>query len=148
MYKGGSFILLVCPNTQRLLFGLRSKEAQYSPNTWCPFGGTIEPNEHPLNTAKREFSEETKLSPEVYTIYPDKCHMINKYDDNGDLHHIFIYLATCDSEHVPTINSESQQYKWLNLQDLLNISNLHEFVVSMMLNDNTRKNIRKALLIR
>lgn len=146
--KGGAFILLICPKTERLLFGLRSHEAEYSPNTWCPFGGTIEPGEHPINTAKREFSEETGIQPTGYVIHPDKCHMINKYDDNGDLHHIFIYLASTDQELIPNINDESQNHAWLNLQDLADIDNLHEFVEDMILRDETRNSIKRVILQR
>ena len=65
---GGSFILMFNKDRNSVLLGRRSPKAEWNPNTWCPFGGTIENTEHPLDTAYREYQEETQISPNLYEI--------------------------------------------------------------------------------
>ena len=66
--KIGAGIIAVDEKTGDILLGRRSFQSP-SPNTWSPFGGTFEINKDSSykDTAKREFSEETK-SDEPFEI--------------------------------------------------------------------------------
>ena len=64
----GSFLLMVCPKTKRTLIGQRSADAEYSPNKWFSFGGTMEEGEDPACTAMRECFEETGITHAEYDI--------------------------------------------------------------------------------
>ncbi len=91
-YKNtGSFILLVCPSTKRILLGLRGPDSNYQPNTWNPLGGTMEKSECPILTAIREVYEEGQILPSDYKIEPDVMYL--DIDENIDaIYHIYIYL--------------------------------------------------------
>jgi len=135
---GGGFIFLLCPRTGRILLGRRSDTAKFSPSTWFCFGGTWEEGESLLETAQREFFEETKITKDKYNVLPNLVHKIDNYDNDGNLHHIGIFLATCESELFPEINFENKDWKWFKLSDLPSI-NTHDFLMDMFINEKSRR---------
>ena len=142
---GGGFIFLACPSTGRILLGLRPEHTNFSPLTWFCFGGTWEEGESLIDTATREFFEETKIQKDKYKIVPNLVHKIDNYDNEGNLHHIAIYLATCHSELFPEIDFESKDWKWFKLSDLPHL-NLHPFLMDMFISEKTRGWIKQLLL--
>lgn len=126
---GGSFIFVMCPNTHRVLLGLRSVDAEFSPNTWAMFGGTNEVGETAFDTATREFKEETQR--DIFSNAYLNNHPIKFIeDDNGDDHHIAIFFASCDDEFDININKEHQAYEWVDVDDMMNRA-LHPFVIRL-----------------
>ena len=54
----GAGCIVISKSTHKFLFGCRSDEVQ-EPGTWGGFGGKVDGDDSPLETAKREFEEET-----------------------------------------------------------------------------------------
>lgn len=117
----GGFIFLFCPRTKRTLLGLRSPDANFEPNTWNPFGGTMEPSECPILTAMREVYEESKIPPSAYKICPHIMHLDLNDDEVGNTHRVYTYLGLMDSEITPEIDFEHNNSMWIDINRLSSI---------------------------
>jgi len=142
--SGGAFILVVSPKTQRLLLGLRNFQTEWNPNTWFAFGGTMEPGESPLDTATREFFEETKLSKELYKLDDDLLFHGRTVKD-GTAHDLYMFLATMSCEMFPEIDEESQKWRWVSLSDIPHLK-LHPALYSIFTKPEYISRVKKALL--
>lgn len=142
--NGGAFILMVAPKTQRILLGLRNIETEWNPNTWFAFGGTMEPGELPIETATREFFEETKLTRDTYKL-DNEVLFHGRTEKNGTFHDLFMFIATMNCELFPEIDSESQQWRWVHLSDIPHL-NLHPAMRAIFTNPVYIKRIKKALI--
>lgn len=128
---GGSFILMFNKSCNSILLGYRSSNTNWNPNTWCPFGGTIEDGEIPLETAIREYREETGISPESYKIYKNPIFIKKTQDSSGNLHQMFLYIGILLNGIDPIINDEHEEYKWVTFSDLLSL-NLHPIILDVL----------------
>jgi 8-oxo-dGTP pyrophosphatase MutT (NUDIX family) len=141
---GGSFILMFNKSCNSTLLGYRSSNTNWNPNTWCPFGGTIEDDEIPLETAQREYYEETGISPESYTMTKNPIYIKEDEDSSGHLHQMFLYLGILLNGIEPVINDEHEEYKWVELSDLLSL-NLHPIILDMLTCDRSVEAIKDFL---
>ena len=103
--------LILSQNTQRVLMQLRSPEESHG-MSWGLWGGKLNTNEGDLNGLKRELCEELG-----YPGVPDTVAMSHVYTftsrDNRFRH--VSYLILCKDEFVPTLDSESSGYCWVDL---------------------------------
>jgi 8-oxo-dGTP pyrophosphatase MutT (NUDIX family) len=145
MLHGGGFILLYNKPTGTFLVGLRNKETKFNPNTWCPFGGTIEENETPLHTAIRELKEETCIPQYKYNIRKTPIYiMTTEKCADGNTHHMYVYFAITDNEIPAIIDDETQDYKWAPLSQLVE-NNCHPIIPKIMFNDTAVNKIEKFI---
>ncbi len=128
-----------------ILLGYRSSNAQWNPNTWCPFGGTIEEGELPIETAIREYYEETGISVDSYDITQTPIYTKTDKDSYGHLHQMFLYLGMLHTEIDPVINDEHTDYKWVLLTDLFNM-NLHPIILDVLSCNKSVELIKSFLL--
>ena len=128
-----------------ILLGYRSSNAQWNPNTWCPFGGTIEEGELPIETAIREYYEETGISVDSYDITQTPIYTKTDTDSYGHLHQMFLYLGMLHTEIDPVINDEHTDYKWVLLTDLFNM-NLHPIILDVLSCNKSVELIKSFLL--
>jgi len=123
--KGGKFwgdqgagILPICKNTGRLLVSFRSKEVN-EPHTWGIFGGKMDTDETPMESAKRELIEETgyegnfELIPAYVYISPNEDF---KYHN---------FIGIVETEFEPEYDWETESSKWLSMSELLELKPKH-----------------------
>ncbi len=113
----GAGILAIDKSTGRILLGRRGLKGS-EPNTWVPFGGTLEPNDNvPKRTAIREFREESGC----------KCRFkISKkpfYINESNHVKFYTYLGVFDKQFLVKINNESIDYDWFDINHMP--ENLH-----------------------
>ena len=119
MVHGGAFVLLIAKDTGRMLMGQRGMETKFNPGTWCPFGGTMEKEETPLETAERELQEETGIQPESYVIRRVPVYLMRTENcPDGNTHTMHIYAAVTDHEIPAKIDGESLAWEWCDAQGL------------------------------
>jgi 8-oxo-dGTP pyrophosphatase MutT (NUDIX family) len=114
----GSFIFIFNPQSRKVLVGRRSPYAEFEPNRWNPFGGTMEINECPILTAMREVYEEGNISPNQYKINPTMMYMDENTDKYGNNHRVYLYMGIVDEEFEPTIDDEHTDAKWIHISEL------------------------------
>lgn len=96
-------------------------------NLWVPVGGELEPNETPLEAAKREAFEETGIDPSVMVFNP--LHRANSVDGTPEglmayeehegppskgWHMNFAFLADVPTRDVPKPCDEFTEFRWFN----------------------------------
>lgn len=111
MGKRAAGILPIAP-TGRILWNQRSYNASH-PNTWALWGGGAEEDESPIDTAVREFREESSYRGHI-RLYPLHTHCIT-----GVLYHAFAGFV--ENEFDPEIDHESNGYIWLELPKIFKI---------------------------
>lgn len=135
--KKGAGILPICKETKRLLIPLRS-DYVLEPNTWGVWGGKIDlgdEDEYERTNnidasveaaAKREFVEETEYDG-VIKLIPAYV-----YRDGTFAYHNFFGLV--DYEFEPTLNWETEDFKWMTYQRLLSLPRKHFGLVALLKN--------------
>lgn len=90
--------------------------------TWLPVGGELEPQETPLEAARRELREETGLEGHFWLkngVDGTPAGLIG-YEEHlagsKGLHLNFCFLAEADSDRV-TSNGEFSEHRWLSSLD-------------------------------
>jgi len=145
MINGGSFILMLDPKKHKTLLGLRSRETEWNPNTWCPFGGTIESNEIPTETAIREYLEETNISNDKYEMSKEPIFVKKSVDSTGQIHQMFLYLGLLQCGIEPVINDEHQDFMWCDIKEIPTLE-LHPIMVDVFTDDYSLEAIQSALV--
>ena len=102
----GAGLFIICKPTKSVLMGKRTGNDRHS-NHWCPFGGTTEPGEEPMQTAIREVNEEAGIEPDM--IHVRQPHLFLD-EDRG--FKFMSFLATCDNEFDVRLNDEHSDYGW------------------------------------
>lgn len=134
IFRIGAGILPICKGTGRILLGYRSKHSK-EPNKWCSFGGKQEPEkgeleENVLNTAKREFTEETGYTG-FYNIIP-----ASQFVNGSNTFKFYNNIGIFDDEFEPQLNSEHSEAKWFSLNDIYSLpkEQIH-FGIQSLFND-------------
>lgn len=141
---GGAFIFMVCPSTLKSLIGLRNMETEWNPNTWFSFGGTMETDETPSITAVREFMEETGIHCDNYSMSSLPLITTQTEDKLGQIHTLSLYLGIMSTEIIPTINEETQKWKWCKLSDIPKL-NMHPALISLFTDDSALDKLKSVL---
>jgi 8-oxo-dGTP pyrophosphatase MutT (NUDIX family) len=108
----GAGILLICPQTKRVLLVLRSRFVN-EPGTWGIPGGAIDnKQESPEAAAKREANEEVGYSGpiEMHDAYVFKAPNSNFTYYN--------FIGIIDEEFEPTLDWENSDAQWFELDNL------------------------------
>lgn len=116
----GAGILPFCPETKRFLIAYRSIHVN-EPNTWGVWGGKVD-DEDLMNLqgeAKREFEEETGYSGSISLIPA----YVFKSPGGGFEYHNFIGILS--KEFNPKHNWETENHKWLTLEELFKLEPKH-----------------------
>lgn len=110
--RDASGTLLVCKTTGRFLLVKRGLKGSY-PKTWAIVGGGIEPGEEPLQAAKRELFEETKINPSL--VEYEFFELQNELGNN-----FYFFIGYCDVEFECELNSENIEWDWFDMDNLPN----------------------------
>lgn len=103
--KRGAGCLFYSTATSRYLIAHRSAEVE-EPETWGTWGGAIDSKESPEKAVAREAKEETG-----YTGSAVFKHIWTFKHSSGFQY--FNFLALIEDEFKPTLNWETQGYKWV-----------------------------------
>lgn len=141
----GGFLFIIEPKNRRVLLGKRGADAEFEPNAWNPFGGTMEKNECPLLTAIREVYEESEILPSQYKINPNKMFLDLNTDNEGNTHRVHIYITTVDDEIEPKIDEEHSDARWFDLDEITSIS-LFSPLKRALQDDSALKLLKQALI--
>ena len=118
----------------RMLLQQRGANSSH-PRTWGFFGGKRERNERPVQTLRREISEEIGMNLESEKIIP-----LNKFtsQDNKFVYHTFVILV--QDEFIPVLNNESSGYAWVQIGNWPRP--LHPGVKGQLFNKHIEKKLR------
>lgn len=106
--RGAAGALIVAKDTGRILLQHRSKKVG-NPGTWAMWGGGIEDGESPEEATRREIGEEAG------EIDIKKMVKLGSSKKDGFEYHSFV--AFVPKEFKPSINWESQGYRWVEFGD-------------------------------
>jgi 8-oxo-dGTP pyrophosphatase MutT (NUDIX family) len=129
----GGGVLPICTTTNRILLPLRSDEVLEG-GTWGVWGGKIDEEDDETESdiedvVKREFEEESRYNGHIELI-PS---YVFKTSNNRFTYYNFIGLI--DHEYVPQMNWETQDFRWVTLDELLEIEPKHYGLVELLKND-------------
>ena len=130
----GAGVLPIAKNTGRILVNHRSSGVN-EPNTWGVWGGALKNQESPRQGARTEFEEETEYIGHIDLI-PS---YIFKKERGGIVvfeYHNFIGLV--DGEFEPSLDWESQGYRWLTYSELLELPNKHFGLQALLQHDGNK----------
>lgn len=105
--RQASGCLFLARSTGRLLIAHRSKHV-LEPGTWGTWGGAVDPGETPKQGVIREVKEEAGYNGD-FKLIPL---FVFKHESGFRYHN---YLAVVGDEFVPTLNWETQGYKWVGV---------------------------------
>ena len=111
-------VLPYSKSTKRFLLNYRS-EAVNEPHTWGIWGGKIDDNENIKDAVIREFEEESEFN--------DKIDLIDAFvfkNPDGDFKY-YNFIGLIENEFEPILDWESEDYKWVTIDELYNQDNLH-----------------------
>ena len=133
--KQGAGCIILAKSTKRILLPYRSRAVE-EPNTWGVWGGAIDSDEIPKESAKREVQEEASYNGNIEMI------PLSVFEKGTFKYHNF--LAIVDEEFEPELNWETQGYEWVDFGDWP--QPLHFGLQSLLLKDSQKiKTIIKNL---
>lgn len=111
------WVAVVCPDSGRVLLAKRAPTTRNA-NRWNFFGGGVDPGEHPEETALRELREEAgvEAAPSELVFLGQATTRVKRN---------LLYVITAEAEFAPTLNHESQEWRWVPLGELLAHQSLH-----------------------
>ncbi|MFI5250874.1 MAG: NUDIX pyrophosphatase [Bacteroidota bacterium] len=93
----------------------RTKNVNIYPGIWQIITANIEPNEKATDTAKREITEETGLTPTALWVVPKVNSFYNNIDDT--INFITFFAAQAPPGSIPKLSSEHDKYEWVSLDE-------------------------------
>lgn len=129
----GAGILPYCTKTNKFLISLRSRYV-LEPNTWNLWGGKIEDVDETVErSALREFRKETGYNGQIKLI---KSYI---YKEKNFTYYNFIGIV--NNEFIPNLDWETQDFKWMSLDDLIKLEPKHFGLKSLL--DNNLNQLKK-----
>ncbi len=137
----GAGVLPIAQSSGRILAAMRSEDVN-EPNTWGVIGGKLDEYDGESDVkaaAMREFKEETGYhgSLKLHPAY------VFKAEQNGEV--VFTYhnfIGIIPEEFDAKVDWETAYFKWVMLDDLLNLSPIH-FGLKNLLKDGKSMQIIK-----
>jgi len=128
----GAGVLPICTKTGRILLPFRSKYVN-EPRTYGIWGGKLDEEEGQSeneieDVVKREFMEEGGFDGDIKLIPA----FIFRTPNESFIYYNFIGLL--DHEHNPTLDWETESFKWVTFNELMSIKPKH-FGLQKLLND-------------
>lgn len=105
--KQGAGCLIMAQSTRRILLPLRSQDVQ-EPGTWGTWGGAIDAGEDPAKACLREVAEEAGYTGRILD-------MLHLYRFQSGTFRYDTFLATVEDEFEPTLNWESDDARWFEI---------------------------------
>lgn len=106
--KTGVGAIIISTDTHRILFNFRAAHKSHS-LTWGLWGGMMEDfDDLPFDALKRELSEE------LGEILIKKIYPFDIFESKDSHFKFYTFVCTVDSEFVPSLNSESAGYAWVD----------------------------------
>jgi 8-oxo-dGTP pyrophosphatase MutT (NUDIX family) len=130
--------LPICTSTKRILLNYRSIYVN-EPHTWSVSGGKIEDDEDIEYGARRELYEETGYNKNIKMI---PIFIFRNENKTFEYHN---FIGIIDNEFKPKLNWESEDFKWLTFDELLNIEPKHPGL-ELLLNDEYSLNVIKDIV--
>jgi 8-oxo-dGTP pyrophosphatase MutT (NUDIX family) len=145
----GAGIIPICKKTGRILMAQRGKKIS-NPNQWCNFGGGTEEGELPIDTAKREFREESGYKGKILNITPIFTYNGSDYKKG---YKFYNFVAFVTEEFKPPIlrrktvdgDVEVQNAGWFSLDEILNFKHGKMLKAVDILFSKKEKEIRKLI---
>ncbi|MCG3219937.1 MAG: NUDIX domain-containing protein [Candidatus Heimdallarchaeota archaeon] len=109
----------------KILVMKRSKEKDFEPNKWETVTGRLDADESPVDGILREVNEETKLKVDVQ--YPLDVGFF--YRGGKEFPMVFISFYCKYLEGDVKITWEHSEYKWVSLEEAINLPDLSHFHV-------------------
>lgn len=121
--KAGAGVIFRAGDTGRFLFALRSEDVE-QPGTWGVWGGKVDPGENAEQAALREAEEEADAHniiglDHLYTFKDGSF----RYDT---------FIADTPREFAPRLNWETDDYRWVSLDELGQLRPLHFGVKALL----------------
>lgn len=132
----GAGCLPICTLTKRILLNYRSIYVN-EPHTYGLFGGKIDDDESPEEAARREMYEESRYTGKLKLIPVYVFHNSN----NTFQYHNF--LGIVDHEFKPKLNWESDNFKWITFDELMNIESKHPGLELLLEDEESINEIKK-----
>jgi 8-oxo-dGTP pyrophosphatase MutT (NUDIX family) len=121
----GAGCLPMCRTTGRIMIVLRSNQVE-QPGTWGCVGGAHKSSEQPVAAARRELHEETGFNG-VAQMVPLLVFQSGTFTYRN-------FLGLVDSEFVPDLGWEADDYAWITLEQIGKTDRLH-FGLEALFND-------------
>ncbi len=132
LYKAAG-CLIYSVSTERFCLQLR-KNKKANTNSWGTWGGQLEQNEKPMDGMLREIQEELSRDIQISKIIH-----LNTYRNKDFSYTNYIMLVR--NEFIPTLNSESDGYSWVNIHSIP--TGLHHGTKRLFETAKIRKKIEK-----
>ena len=126
-------VLPICTTTGRILMPYRSAQVE-QPHTWGVWGGKIDEEDgevqSEIETAViREFEEEADYSDEIELI---PSYIFRTSDGNFTYYN---FIGLLDEEFEPSLDWETENYKWMTLDELMELEPKHFGLIKLLEND-------------
>lgn len=134
----GSGVLPFNKETKKFLVSFRSKYVN-EPNTWNLWGGAIDGDMTPEDSAKKELHEETGYNEniELFSAYV--------FVAPNDTFRYYNFIGVIENEFTPVLDWETEDYKWVTLEELVKLTPMH-YGLKGLLNDIDSMDLIKSLL--
>ncbi|MCE7741954.1 MAG: NUDIX domain-containing protein [Candidatus Heimdallarchaeota archaeon] len=127
----------VIEKDEKFLILKRSKDRDFEPEAWETVTGRLEADESPVTGVLREVEEETSLKVEV--ILPLDTGFF--YRGGKEFPMVFISYYCKYVEGNVNLTWEHSEYKWITLQEALDLPDLKHFHVMLQ----NLRNLKKSL---
>jgi 8-oxo-dGTP pyrophosphatase MutT (NUDIX family)/predicted nucleotidyltransferase len=123
----GAGVFGIDPQSKQVLLGKRSKTVT-DPSVWAIIGGGRKKGETPIDTAKREFIEETGYKGGFYDF-----EMLKSQESKQKPLKYAVYICYLDY-FKPRTNDETEKFQWYKIDELSDVDPAH-FGLTEILND-------------
>jgi len=103
--------ILLSKNSNRTLLLLRPKNDAFIKDKWTFVAGTIERDEDPLETIRREIMEEL-----MFDSTDINFKFLGKVKEDNII--LYYFIGTMENEETPILNEENSDWGWFSIDNL------------------------------